>query len=41
MSTHKARYPSTDAAMVLRYYANYYVGVCSFQVSEFLEPLPM
>ena len=28
-------------AMVLRYYVNYYVGVCSFQVSEFLEPLPM
>ena len=29
------------AAMVLRYHVNYYVGVCSFQVSEFLEPLPM
>ena len=27
--------------MVLRYYVNYYVGGCSFQVSEFLEPLPI
>ena len=36
-----ARAPrSVTLSMVLRYYVNYYVGVCSFQVSEFLEPLP-